>query len=239
MHLIENIIVYIAKRIVQKAKSIKFKYYRPTGPLKILLIGYSGKRNIGAEVRCVEIIKSIKKMSLPVQVIFSVLTLDPDSSRPFYDEDIKFISLSTVFFEDLLSACSNHHIGILAEGSCFTSATSNIAATFFISAAGILQAQNKLCIAYGVEAGPMPTKLIRMLQKYCRNIHFIARTSLSLKVALEHGLDALIGTDTAWSFTAKQSEWAIEEIAKKWRWNRTIPLVGVSVINAFVRPRSE
>lgn len=215
--------------------SLKYENKKNSSSLGILLIGYSGKRNVGAEIRAVEIIKNIKKMNLATKVRFGVLSLNPEESRHYYSDDVEMIHLSPIFFKDLLTACSKYDIGILSEGSCLTSVTSNIAPILFICAAGILKAQNKICVAYGVEAGPMPKELVQLAKRYADNVHFVARTSDSLGIAKSYNLQTHLGTDTAWSVNIESLEWAKEALKRKGI-DTSRPLIGISPINAFIRP---
>ena len=226
---------YLTRITIKRAKKTNIR----TGSekeLKILLVGYSGKRNTGAEVRSAEIIKQLKNMHFSKRLHFGVLTLNPKESKSYYPEDVELIPMSSIFFKDLLHVCSNYDVAILAEGSCFTSVTSNIAALFFICTAAIMKIQHKRCIAYGVEAGPMPTSLIKIVKKYCDKVYFIARTDDSLKKAMNYGISAKLGTDTAWTIQPSPSQWAQEEIKRKCGWDGSTPLVGISAMNAFSRP---
>lgn len=236
LHFIEKILLSKVKNIIQTASNIIYESYNKNKPLKILIVGYSGKRNIGAEVRAAEIIKQIKAMPLNIELEFGVLTFNPEASRPFYTNDVKMVPLNSIFFKSITEACSNYHMGILAEGSCLTSVTSNIAALFFICAAGVLKMQNKLCIGYGVEAGPIPKEISEMAASYCNEVVYIARTSNAAKIFQSYGLHAQLGTDTAWSIDDIDLNWARHELIHKFGWDGNMPLVGISAMNAFIRP---
>jgi polysaccharide pyruvyl transferase WcaK-like protein len=236
LHLIEKWMLRKVKQYIQKSGEISHTQYRTGEPLKILIIGYSGKKNVGAEVRCAEIIKQIKSLNLITPIEFGVLTLDPAASQPFYSNDIKLIKLSSIFFDDLLKSCSDYHMGILAEGSCLTSVTSNVAALFFICAAGMLKAQNKLCIGYGVEGGPMPEKIFSLASKQCSESYFIARTENSKRIFDKLGIHNHLGTDTAWTIEPHADAWAINELKSRFGVDRSSTLIGISPMNPFIRP---
>ena len=236
LHFVEKILAMKVRRVIEKADKQSFESYSGQGELKILVIGYSGKRNIGAEVRASEIIKQIKAMDLNVKLKFGVLTFCPEESRPFYATDVDMVPMNAIFFKSLGKACSDYHIGILAEGSCLTSVTSNMSALFFICAAGILKKQRKLCLGYGVEAGPLPKALIKMARNYCDKVSYIARTTYAKKIFENYGLKAAVGTDSAWSIEGIDIEWARNELIYKYGWDGITPLVGISAMNAFIRP---
>lgn len=236
IHLLERFILYKVNKCIASSKNMPYEQYVYGSKLKILLIGYSGKRNAGAEIRCAEIIKQIKNLHLSVNVCFGVLTLNPEESKPYYMDDVELIKISSVFFKDLLKSCSEYHIGILAEGSCLTSVTSNVAALFFICAAGILKSQNKLCIGYGVEAGPMPKLIKKAVREHCSDSYFIARTKNSMKTMSELGINVDIGTDTAWTADAHSNAWACNEMHKLFNYDSVTPLIGISPMNPYIRP---
>lgn len=235
MHLAEHLILRMVNNTIKKAQFIKIELPN-SGKIKILLIGYNGKRNVGAEIRAAEIVSTLNESKLKDKIEISVLTFDVEASKPYYKYPVHFITMSSIFFNDLLFACSNHHLGMLVEGSCLTSVTSNVAAMFFICAAGVLKAQDKLCIAYGVEAGHMPKILQKYAELHCSATHFIARTELSLKNFKKYNLNCTLGTDTAWNYKCFNIKWAEDELKKLGVTLNTQKLVGISPINAFIRP---
>jgi len=237
MHLLERLMVVKAKSTIKKAYIASNRYQHKGAPLHILLIGYSGKHNIGAEIRTAEIISQIKHMNITNHLKFSVLSLNPPASRHYFESDVALIPMSSIFFNDLLKACSQSDIAILTEGSCLTSVTSNIAALFFICAAGIMKAQKKLCIACGVEAGPLPKTLVKLAKKHADQCQFIARTQVSYQLFKKYGMQATLGTDTAWTFIPESTQWGQEEINRRLNiQNKESILLGISPINAFIRP---
>lgn len=237
LHIIEKWMLSKVKQSIKKSGEMAFDTYRQGRALKILIIGYGGKKNVGAEVRCAEIIKQIKALNLSIPIEFGVLTLDPNASRSFYSNDVKLIKLSSIFFNDLLKNCSEYHMGILAEGSCLTSVTSNVAALFFICAAGMLRAQKKLCIGYGVEGGPMPDKIFSLASQQCADAYFIARTENSKRIFDKLSIRNHLGTDTAWTIDPRSDEWAIKELKTRFGVDsQSTTLIGISPMNPFIRP---
>lgn len=234
MHWLESVIARKVSKTIKKSrvtcvnKIVKDK-------VKILVIGYSGKRNTGAEARCAEIINNLqKKFGNKIQL--GLLSVNPSFSQDYYPDDVELIPLSSIFFKDLLSACSAYDIGILAEGSCLTSVTSNVAALYFICAAGIFKNQNKACFAYGVEAGPLPQKLQSYTRKYFNEVVFIARTKHSQEQCSKYGIKAEVGTDTAWSLRAASDTWVKSEVRKIIGDFSGKSLLTICPMNPYIRP---
>src|SRR5689334_22333731 len=104
--LVDRILALGVERTIRRARHHPHCGYTPGDKVRVLIIGYSGKRNAGAEVRAAEIIRQLRATPLEGGMEFTVLTLDPDGSRDFYPADVALHRMSSVFFNDLLAACS-------------------------------------------------------------------------------------------------------------------------------------
>lgn len=206
--------------------------------LKILLVGYNGARNTGADVRVEAMVRQFYHILGEENIELSVMTLDIENTSVYFKPPTKLSLMSSIFFADLLKACSRSHIAVLSEGSCFKSKFANALTTFFFGAAGIMKSQGKPCLAYGSEAGEMDWLLRWYVRHYCDQTYVISRTESSRKVVESLGLGGNLGTDTAWTFPPGKKEWAVEELKKK-GWDGKSELLGIAVINPFwwpVRP---
>lgn len=217
----------------------RFEKWEKGKKLKILLVGYNGARNTGADVRVAVMARQFLKIFGKDEIQISILTQSIENFKVYFQPEIRLIQYNTVFFMDLLKACNEHHMVVLCEGSTLKSKFSNALTLFFCQAAGIMKRQKKPCIAYGSEAGEMDGFIRKVVRKTCDETYFIARTEDSLKIIEELGLKGHMGTDTAWTFdSASRREWAIREL-KENGWDGSKPLVGVAIINPFwwpVRP---
>lgn len=203
--------------------------------LKILLVGYNGARNTGADVRVEAIVRQFYHILGEENIHIGIMTLDKSLTEAYFKPPTEMIQFSSVFFLGLLKCCNSYHLAVLSEGSCFKSKFANALTTFFFGAAGIMRNQKKPCIAYGSEAGAMDNLLKKFVQHYCKNTYVISRTEPSRKIVEELGLPGDIGTDTAWIFPPGDKKWA-EEILKKNGWDGIRPLLGIAVINPFYWP---
>lgn len=203
--------------------------------LKILLVGYNGARNTGADVRVEAMVRQFYYVFGKENIHIGVMTLNESLTEAYFKPPTEMIHLSSVFFRDLLKYCSEYHIAVLSEGSCFKSKFANALTTFFFGAAGIMKRQGKPCIAYGSEAGAMDNILQWFVKHYCDKAYIISRTEPSKKVVEKLGLEGDIGTDTAWTFPPGDREWAID-ILKKQGWDGQKPIIGIAVVNPFYFP---
>jgi polysaccharide pyruvyl transferase WcaK-like protein len=235
MAVLERAIGLWVSHCIRQAAQAPYRPYRPGLPLRILIIGYSGKSNTGAEVRIAEIVKQLRSVDFGVALEIGVLTLDASETRRYIPTGAELVPLSSNFFKSLLAACSDFHVGLMAEGSCLTSVTSNTAALFFICAAGIMRAQGKPCIAVGVDGGQMEPWVERKARRHCAGTVFFARSEETLQAFDRLGFKSLPGTDTAWTIEARGPEWARREMARQGVQSGA-PLIGVSAMNPFIRP---
>ncbi len=207
--------------------------------LHILLVGYNGARNTGADVRVAEIVKQLQEHLGKEKAQISVMTLDEDNIRCYFDADIKLVHFSSIFFVDVFKACCANHAVILCEGSTLKSKFANALTLYFCEAAGIMKNQHKPCIAYGSEAGEMDAFLEHTVKQLCSDTYFIARTRNSLDRIKSLGLKGHLGTDAAWKFdSTSRAGWALMQLRQS-GWDGTAPLLGIAPINPFwwpVRP---
>ncbi len=210
--------------------------WKPGEKLKILLAGYNGKRNTGADVRVVAMVEQFYQVLGSDQVEIGILTLNAENIDVYFSPPTRLTEFSSIFFKDLLQACNSHHMAVLSEGSTLKSKFANALTLFFCEAAGVMKRQGKPCIAYGSEAGHMDPLVKRVASHLCSDTYFIARTDPSLKIIHEMGMSGHLGTDTAWTFPPAESTWAKQELGEKTGWDGKQPILGVAVINPFYWP---
>jgi polysaccharide pyruvyl transferase WcaK-like protein len=218
------------------AKLPKYETWEPGEKLKILLVGYNGKRNTGADVRVAAMVDQFYRVLGRDRVEIGILTLDVENIQVYFQPPTELIRFSSIYFQDLLKACNRYHMAVLSEGSTLKSKFANALTLFFCEAAGVMKKQGKPCIAYGSEAGAMDRGVKWVARKLCDQTYFIARTEPSLQIINDMGLQGHLGTDTAWPFPPGDAAWAKKEIAKKTGWDGKKPLLGVAVINPFYWP---
>jgi polysaccharide pyruvyl transferase WcaK-like protein len=218
------------------ARMPRFETWRPGRRLKILLAGYNGKRNTGADVRVAAMVEQFYRVLGHDAVDIGILTLDADNIRVYFGPETRLIPFQSIYFKDLLDACSDHHMAVLCEGSTLKSKFANALTLFFCEAAGIMMRQGKPCLAYGSEAGQMDPLVRQVASLLCRDTYFIARTEPSLKIIQEMGLKGHLGTDTAWTFPPAGRDRVRSELRRKAGWDGKRPIVGVAVIDPFCWP---
>ncbi len=228
----------IVNLVVKGSKRVSFEVWQPGEKLRILLVGYNGKRNTGADVRVVPMVDQFNHILGKENIEIGIMTLNIKNSEVYYQPptNAELVEFSSVYFMPLLKQCSSYHLAALSEGSCLKSKFANALTLFFIEAAGVMREQGKPCIAYGSEAGDMDAFVYKLAQKLCTQTYFIARTKPSLEIIRSMGLKGEIGTDTAWLFPPTTKEWAEKELKEKAGWDGKKPIIGVAPINPFFWP---
>ena len=110
-----------------------------------------------------------------------------------------------------------HHGVIACEGSMFKSKFADALSTMMAVCLGMANAENKLSIGYGAEAGYMNPPLKKFVKKYCKESLVICRNKESEKT-LEDLHIRSSGTDTAWTFRPSATEKG-QRLLKEKGWN--------------------
>ena len=232
----DNLLAWAVRGTTELASLPKSECWRPGEKLKIVLVGYNGKRNTGADVRVAEIVKQFNKILGPDRVEITIPTLNPDLTKVYFEGDAKLSKLNTIFFKDVLDLCSENHVAVISEGSTLKSQFANALTLYFCEAAGVMKKQGKPCLAYGSEAGRMDHFVMDMAADMCSETYFIARTEASLKIIEGMGLKGHVGTDTAWTFPPADKKWVEGELKSKTGWDGKKPVIGIACIDPWSYP---
>ena len=236
--LIVRVVVWLSgfARPLSRLGLCRYEEYTSGSPLKILLVGYNGARNTGADARVVTLTQQLEEALGATKAEITVMTLDKENMKGYFSLSVRLLHFTTVFVFSLLRACSCHHVAVLCEGSTLTPTFAEALCVFFCEAAGIMRRQGKPCIAYGSEVGKLNGWLARLGSDMCSSTYFIVRTEESLRNLQALGLKGHVGTDTAWTFQTPEGEnWAKQNLMEA-GWDGQQPLMGVAVINPFCWP---
>ncbi|MFW5924846.1 MAG: polysaccharide pyruvyl transferase family protein [Myxococcota bacterium] len=211
--------------------------WRPGEPLRLLLAGYTGTRNTGADVRVEEMIRQFRHLFGDEHLELSVLSIDPEASRGYF-RTVRQLHLPQIYPRFLLDAVHTQHGVIACEGSMFKSKFANALSTMMVGALGLATAEHKIAVGYGGEAGAMDASLERLVRRYCAEALIIARNEQSRQVLAELGIRSEPGTDTAWTF-APAPDAVGRGLLERAGWDGRTPVLALCPINPFwwpVRP---
>lgn len=212
----------------------KGKRWKPDERLKLLFTGYNGTRNTGADVRVEEMLRQVRHVLGDDKIELSVLTQNFDLTRGYF-ENVRQVKLPDIFPPFLYREVPRHDGVVACEGSMFKSKFANALTTMMIGSLAVASVQNKLSVGYGAEAGYMDPLLAKMCKRYCSDSLVITRNEESQTVLGKLGISTELGTDTAWTFEPKASEWgaaALREVG----WDSETPVLVVCPINPFWWP---
>ncbi len=211
--------------------------WRPGEPLKLLLAGYVGTRNTGADVRVEEMVRQFRHLFGDEHVDMSICTIDPELTRGYF-RTVKQLHIPQIFHKFLFDTVREQHGVIACEGSMFKSKFANALSTMMVGALGLATAEEKIAVGYGGEAGAMDPSLEDLVEKHCKTALVITRNRESADVLGRLGVPTALGTDTAWTFEPAPRETA-EKLLLRAGWDGKKPILAVCPINPFwwpVRP---
>ena len=222
--------------LLSRCGIVQYDKWRPGKRLKLLLVGYNGARNTGADARVVALVDQLLEEFGNDKVEITVMTLNPANVRGYFPDCVNIYPFPTFFCWSLFRAASAHHVALLCEGSTLTHTFADALSMFFCQAAGIMKRQGKPCIAYGSDVTPLHRRLRRLTQQMCTEVEFIARSKPSLHALNDMGLRCSLGTDTAWTFRVPQRYDQGRELLMQQGWDGQQRLLGVAVINPYCWP---
>jgi polysaccharide pyruvyl transferase WcaK-like protein len=126
----------------------------PAGAPRILLVGYSGANNTGAEALLRADIEDIRAI-LGTHLHITIPALNPANLRRYIAEgpDLEIVPLPTIFFGTIRKLVRAADVVILVEGSAYMDTWTSALLWYFLWATKCADAMGKPCLAYAVDAG--------------------------------------------------------------------------------------
>lgn len=201
--------------------------------LRLLLVGYSGAHNTGADSRVAEIVRQLHTLYAGVELRIGLTTIGP--SLPDALRGVEMEPISEYFPQFIHAACDRYD-GILAcEGSMFTSTFSDSLSAMMAGALGHAGVAGKLSVGYGGEAGAMSPALEDFVREHCAGSLLVARNRPSHERLAGLGLRVRLGADTAWTYRSPAPDQARAWLAEA-GWDGNEPVLVVCPINPFWWP---
>jgi polysaccharide pyruvyl transferase WcaK-like protein len=169
------------------------------GVLRILLLGYLGAGNTGADVRAIETIRQLRRILAGRPIAFTLLGFGELFDHPGFG-DVARLTLATPYLPDALDAAvPGFDIVLNVEGSTYTSRFSDALAGSLIGGVALAAAHGSLAYAYGADTGAMSARLAAFAvscaalapdaRVFCRSDASFARLG-ALGARPERGADA-------------------------------------------------
>ncbi len=122
---------------------------------KILLVGYNGANNTGAEAKLLAIINEVRSVLGPGAAIM-IPSLNEANLRRYLTESqtLKIKSVRpSLFFWDIRKLVKENDLIMLVEGSCYMDTWGSALLWYYLLATRYAHSMGKPCIAYSVDAG--------------------------------------------------------------------------------------
>lgn len=208
--------------------------WRPGEKLRLLFACYCGARNTGSDLRVEEILRQVRRVLGDKNVDLAVMTQDFKRTRGYF-QGVRQVHLPDLFPPFLKREVPKYHGVVACEGSMFKSKFANALTTMMIGALGLASAQNRLSVGYGGEAGHMDPLVEKLCRRYCRGSVVITRSEESQTLLGKLGIPTELGTDTAWTFEPRGSEYG-QKVLRDAGWDGATPVFVACPINPFWWP---
>jgi polysaccharide pyruvyl transferase WcaK-like protein len=207
--------------------------WRPGRPLRILLAGYVGAFNTGADVRSAELARQLRTLLGADEVELGVLAMQAQVPDLLGDVSVEVMDSQPSRF--VRETCDRYDGVIACEGSLFTSTFSNDLTTLLSAFIGYAAAQGKLAVAAGAEADVMTSDVEAFVREQCRDVVIFARNDASRRRLADLGLQVRTGADTAWTFVPKPARPA-GELLREIGWDGESDVLAICPGNPFWWP---
>jgi len=219
---------------VRRALNYEQETWAPGKPLKLVLAGYVGTRNTGADVRVEEMIRQFRHIIGDENLELTIMSVNRERTAGYF-RAVRQVELPVVFPKFLYDECPKHHGVVSCEGSMFKSKFANALSTMMAGALGIAAVENKLGVGYGAEAGSMTPAMRDFVKKHCKHALIQCRNEPSRDVLGRLGIRTTGGTDTAWTFEPAPPEVG-DRLLRAKGWDGKKKVVVICPINPFWWP---
>ena len=205
-------------------------------PFRPLLLGYTGKGNVGADVRVREIVRQLRHVFAHVPFAPRLSVMGATRIDPVLDT-LDLLPLDR-YFPDLMPGELAASDGVVAvEGSMFTSKFSDLLSATFAGALGYARRQGRVAIGYGAESGRMSPALEGFVAAAFAGGPVVSRSAATHAQLSALGLDSRLGADSAWTYEPTQrARDAVRLVLCARGWDGKAPLAVVCPMNPFCWP---
>ncbi|MCL4562083.1 MAG: polysaccharide pyruvyl transferase family protein [Chloroflexi bacterium] len=173
--------------------------------LRVLLLGYSGANNTGAEALLLADIEDVRAVFGP-QVVITIPSINPPNLRRYVKEtpNLRIAPLPTIFFSTLRRLVRENDLVMLVEGSTYMDTWSSVLLWAYLWTTRCADDMGKPCLAYAVDAGEIKSAFNRWLVRHeaSKTSLIITRAAAAAKRMHSYGVTAPleVTADNAFSF---------------------------------------
>ena len=204
---------------------------------RVLLVGYNGANNTGAEAKLLVIINELRSV-LGSEAIITVPSLNETNLRRYLQESPNLIIKPvrpSLFYYDVWKYVKQNDLIVLVEGSCYMDTWGSALLWCYLLATRYAHSMKKPCIAYSVDAGNA-SRFNRWLirREASKTSLILARTKEAAERLQKLGVKAPIEVtaDNAFAFRSKPQD---HGLLKK-VWPEASHVVGIAAEDIYLWP---
>ncbi len=176
----------------------------PENAPKVLLLGYNGANNTGAEAKLLATIADIRSLLGPTALL-TVPSLDVKKLRRYLkeEENLKIVRVPTTYKRTIRRLVREHDLIVLVEGSCYIETFTTALLDAYLWGTRCAAEFGKPCVAYAVDSGQVsPASAERIKVEASTTDLIIMRTYAGAERMRDWGVSAPleVAADTAFLF---------------------------------------
>ncbi|MBN3812207.1 polysaccharide pyruvyl transferase family protein [Paraburkholderia sp. Ac-20347] len=170
---------------------------------RVLLLGYHGAGNTGADLRTIETIAQLRRIFAPREPAFTLFALGDVFDHAALAHTPRLAPTLPYVPDALDVAIREADLVVNVEGSTYTSKFSDSLSGILIGGVALAHAYGLPAVSYGVDSGAMSEPLTRFVAHHAaRTGHVICRNAQAREQLRELGVETIAGADTAWTWRA-------------------------------------
>lgn len=204
---------------------------------RVLLVGYNGANNTGAEALLLSDIVDMRKVLGP-DALITVPTLNENNLRRYLKEEpnLRIAPIPTIYFFAMFQQVRQHDLIALVEGSTYMDTWGSALLWAFLSATWCAHLMRKPCLAFAVDAGHLSTFNQQMVRRIASTTDLIiTRAQAAADRLRSYQVDAPIEVtaDNAFNFEINQADLGLP----KRIWSEANKgIVGIAAVDFYLFP---
>jgi polysaccharide pyruvyl transferase WcaK-like protein len=206
--------------------------------LRVLMLGYSGANNTGAEALLLADIEDVRAVLGP-QAVITIPSINPPNLRRYVKEgpNLRIAPMPTIFFSTLRRLVRENDLVMLVEGSTYMDTWSSALLWAYLWTTQCADAMGKPSLAYAVDAGEIKSALNRWLvrREASKTSLIINRAAAAAERMRSFGVTAPleVTADNAFNFRPDPADAGLLSRA----WPEAGPeVVGMALVNFYLWP---
>jgi polysaccharide pyruvyl transferase WcaK-like protein len=205
--------------------------------LRVLLLGYNGANNTGAEALLLADIEDVRAVMGP-DALITVPTLNEANLRRYVKEspNLRIAPIPTIYPLALRELVSEHDLVMLVEGSTYMDTWTSAMLWAYLWTTHCAHAMNKPCLAYAVDAGQLsPLNRRLVCREASKTDLIITRAQAAADRLRACGVTAPIEVTADNAFTFRTDSADEGWIQRQWD-QAALGLVGMAMVDLYQWP---